>query len=162
MLNKRYLSFRVIKVSSETQFNFPKTLAKRSRKCTEFHLFRGYGLIPARPKCHHHENISCISLANRLLTRNGPRSTCVDLGRVVKQRKNVCEFDLDEHERKSKQVLRVASTPKCSTCESIWPGLKRITLRPEKRSVSGRCPLMGDRRLRIWKKMVIFFYVGCL
>ena len=84
MLNKRYLSFRVIKVSSETQFNFPKTLAKRSRKCTEFHLFRGYGLIPARPKCHHHENISCISLANRLLTRNGPRSTCVDLGRVVK------------------------------------------------------------------------------
>lgn len=43
--------------------------------------------------------------------------------------KNVCKFDLDERERKSKQVLRVTSKPKCSTCESIWPGLKRITLR---------------------------------
>jgi len=31
MLNKRYLSFRVIKVSNETQFNFPKALAKRIR-----------------------------------------------------------------------------------------------------------------------------------
>jgi len=31
MLNKRYLSFRVIKVSSETQFNFPKALTKWTR-----------------------------------------------------------------------------------------------------------------------------------
>ena len=47
MLNKRYLSFRVIKVSGETQFNLPKTLAKRTRKCTQVAetYFRATGLF---------------------------------------------------------------------------------------------------------------------
>ena len=47
MLNKRYLSFRVIKVSSETQFHLPKALAKRTRKCTQVAetYFRATGLF---------------------------------------------------------------------------------------------------------------------